>query len=175
MLRNDVVEGVMTVNPIIKAVHRGTDASPIERYVATPATSAWNAVQLTSRWPLLSDLLPHIELRDEVSAAIAKKDTERQSLDDELRRIQIEAIQIGKRNTELASEVLALAKARYQNSAESIDDAAAREEIARLEQGLKASRQKWKVMKGTASAVVAGSGVDWVNDAELRDIVLDPD
>jgi hypothetical protein len=37
LLRNEVVEGVMTVNPVIKAVHRGTDASPIERYVCFPA------------------------------------------------------------------------------------------------------------------------------------------
>lgn len=33
VLRNKVVENVMMVSPIIKAVHRGTDASPIERYV----------------------------------------------------------------------------------------------------------------------------------------------
>jgi hypothetical protein len=39
MLRNDVVEGVMMVNPIIKAVHRGTDASPIERYVSNKTES----------------------------------------------------------------------------------------------------------------------------------------
>lgn len=31
MLRNDVVNSVMMVDPIIKAVHRATDASPIER------------------------------------------------------------------------------------------------------------------------------------------------
>jgi hypothetical protein len=110
-----------------------------------------------------------------VSIAIAKQDAERQRLDDELRKVQIEAIQIGRRNAELATEVLSLAEAAGQNKAESIDDLATKEEIAKLEQELKASRQKWKVMKGTASAVVAGSGVDWVKDAELRDIVLDPD
>jgi multidrug resistance efflux pump len=30
-LRNDVVESVMTANPILKAVHNGTNASPAER------------------------------------------------------------------------------------------------------------------------------------------------
>ena len=40
MLRNDVVEGVMMVNPIIKAVHSGTDASPIERYGRTAVKPA---------------------------------------------------------------------------------------------------------------------------------------
>lgn len=33
VLRNNVVEAVMIANPILKAVHNGTDASPIERYV----------------------------------------------------------------------------------------------------------------------------------------------
>lgn len=32
-LRNDAIESVMTVNPILKAVHNGTQASPIERHV----------------------------------------------------------------------------------------------------------------------------------------------
>lgn len=71
--------------------------------------------------------------------------------------------------------MLTLAEAAGQNRADSIDDPATKDEIAKLEQELKASRQRWKVMKGTASAVVAGSGVDWVKDGELRDIVLDPD
>ena len=122
-----------------------------------------------------SDLLPHIELRDEASTAIAGKDTERQRLDDELRKVQIEAIQTSKRNADLAAEVLRLAESANRSKADPVDDPTMKEEMARLEQELKASRQKWKVMKGTASAVVAGSGVDWVKDAELRDIVLDPD
>lgn len=75
----------------------------------------------------------------------------------------------------MAAEVLTLAHAADQNKAESTDDPAVMEEMSRLEKELKTSRQRWKVMKGTASAVVAGSGIDWVKDAELRDIVLDPD
>ena len=57
----------------------------------------------------------------------------------------------------------------------STDDQELMVQMDRLEAQLKASRQKWKVIKGTASAVVAGSGVNWVEDDELRDIVLDPE
>lgn len=92
-----------------------------------------------------------------------------------LQKVQVEAIRVSRRNAELAAEVLMLAQAADQSKAESIADPAMKEEIAKLEQELKASRQKWKVMKGTASAVVAGSGVDWAKDTELHDIVLDPD
>lgn len=31
-LRNDAVELIMMANPVLKAVHGGTNASPIERY-----------------------------------------------------------------------------------------------------------------------------------------------
>jgi hypothetical protein len=110
-----------------------------------------------------------------VSTLIAKRDIERQKITDELTKVQVETVRISRRNVDLASEVLKLADAASQNKAESIDDPATKDEIARLENELKASRQRWKVMKGTASAVVAGSGVDWVKDPELRDIVLDPD
>ena len=55
------------------------------------------------------------------------------------------------------------------------DDPAAKEQIAKLEGRLAASKQKWRVMKGTASGIVAGSGVDWASKSELRDVVLDPD
>lgn len=34
-LRHDAVEAVMIANPILKAVHNGTDASPVERHVIT--------------------------------------------------------------------------------------------------------------------------------------------
>ncbi|KAB5536602.1 centromere protein H (CENP-H)-domain-containing protein [Coniochaeta sp. 2T2.1] len=151
MLRSEVAESVMVNNPILKAVHRGTDSTPIER-----------------------DLLPFVEHRDEVTTSLAKRDMERQKVNNDLAKVQVEAMHIGRRNIELAAEVLKLAETANQNKAEALDDAETREEVERLEQELKASRQKWKVIKGTASAVVAGSGVDWVKDAELRDIVLDP-
>lgn len=34
-LRNDAIEAVMVANPILKAVHSGTQASPIERHVSS--------------------------------------------------------------------------------------------------------------------------------------------
>lgn len=76
---------------------------------------------------------------------------------------------------ELAAELLDLAERANRGRAQGVENPGTKEEIEGLEREVKASRQRWKVMKGTASAVVAGSGVDWVRDLELRDIVLDPD
>lgn len=89
----------------------------------------------------------------------------------------MEAILSSQRNVELAAEVLSLADQanRDKDSLAQLEDPELKEEMARLEREVKASRQRWKVMKGTASAVVVGSGVDWVRDDELRGMVLDPD
>lgn len=54
-------------------------------------------------------------------------------------------------------------------------DPAAVAEIKTLEERLRASKQRWRVIKATAAGIVAGSGVDWVADEELRDVVLDPE
>jgi predicted dienelactone hydrolase len=35
-VRDSVIKHVMTANPILNAVHNGTDASPIERYLNLP-------------------------------------------------------------------------------------------------------------------------------------------
>lgn len=50
-LRNDAVELVMTADPILKAVHGGTNASPIDRYVAkrSASTQARDAARCVPR------------------------------------------------------------------------------------------------------------------------------
>lgn len=55
------------------------------------------------------------------------------------------------------------------------DDADSRQEMERLEGNVRLSKQRWRVIKGVAAGVVAGSGVDWAGDDELCDIVLDPE
>lgn len=55
-----------------------------------------------------------------------------------------------------------------------MDNPKTEREVSRLEDEVRTSRQRWRVVKGVASAVVAGSGVDWARDDVLCDIVLDP-
>jgi hypothetical protein len=175
-LRNDVVSSVMTVNPIIQSAHSGMDAGPIERYALDPlqflplslCPCGWqtNTTQ--------SDLLPHLQSRDETSSVLAKQHAQQQQVREELTRIQVEAIQTSRRNVELAATVLELAE-RAKKKEEGVEDEETRGEMERVEKEVKLSRQRWKVIKGTASAVVAGSGVDWVGDDELREMVLDGD
>ncbi|KAI1770829.1 centromere protein H (CENP-H)-domain-containing protein [Hypoxylon cercidicola] len=151
VLRNQVVESVMVANPILQAVHNGTKASPIER-----------------------DLLPVLEQRDQSSSTLSQQSTELRSLLDEIMDVESQNLRFGRENVDLASQLLDLADQTDRNKAEAVNmDPERAAEISQLGDQVKLSRQRWRVLKGTASAVVAGSGVDWSRNAELRDIVLD--
>ncbi|CAN8099034.1 unnamed protein product [Discula destructiva] len=152
-LRASVVTNVLITNPLLKGIHNSTYASPIEQ-----------------------DLHPWIAARDTAAQAVAAQaGTLRQTLD-RLSEVEADARRAAARNRELAAEVLQLAAAAGRDGAEAVDaDEGARARIVELEGTLARSRQRWRVVKGTASGIVAGSGVDWVADEDLVAVVLDPE
>ncbi|KAL8349828.1 hypothetical protein RB598_005267 [Gaeumannomyces tritici] len=154
-LRNQAVESVLSANPILNAVHGAKLASPIER-----------------------DLEEPIAQRDEAARAVATQSTELHEVLDRLTRVESESAAASRRNVELAAEMLRLAGEAARDDKMPLpdgDDDGDGGRIARLEDELRQSRRRLRVMKGTASAVVVGSGVDWVRDPALRDMVLDPE
>jgi hypothetical protein len=88
---------------------------------------------------------------------------------------EAEHIIAARKNAELAATMVALADEANTQKKEDINDPEAREQIDELERSLKVSRQRWRIMKGTVSAVVAGSGIDWSRDPELQELVLEDD
>ncbi|CAK7198382.1 hypothetical protein SEUCBS139899_001043 [Sporothrix eucalyptigena] len=156
VLRNEVVDSVLTVNPVLKAVHGATQASPIER-----------------------DLLPAVQRRDAVSKDVAREASARRDVRDESVAAAVECRQLEQKNVQLAGQVRELAAAvaatNQTTDPEGDDDDAAVQEKKQLEADVKTSRQRWKLIKGTASAIVVGSGVDWSREAALCEIVLDPE
>jgi hypothetical protein len=78
-------------------------------------------------------------------------------------------------NVELSSRMLALAEEANTQKKEDITDSKLRLQLDELEQDVKKSRQRWRIMKGTASGTIVGSDVDWARDPKLLEIVLDDD
>ncbi|KAL8388401.1 hypothetical protein RB595_009268 [Gaeumannomyces hyphopodioides] len=153
-LRNQAVESVLSANPILNAIHGAKLASPIER-----------------------DLEEPIKQRDAAARAVAMQSTELHEVLDRLTKVESESAAVSRRNVELAAEMFRLAGEAARDDKVLLDDDRDRDRdrIARLENELRQSRRRLRVMKGTASAVVVGSGVDWVRDPALRDMVLDPE
>lgn len=56
-----------------------------------------------------------------------------------------------------------------------ITDPEMKGKIDEMEREVRKSRQRWRLMKGVASGVVAGSGMDWASDEKLRALVLEED
>ncbi|KAH7170793.1 centromere protein H (CENP-H)-domain-containing protein [Dactylonectria macrodidyma] len=152
VLRNDVIEGVMMVNPILKAVHNGTDASSVDR-----------------------DLLPYVERRDDATISVAKQATESDQQLTKLSAVQSETLRVSRQNVELTAELLKLAEEVKRKKTGRTDDPKAKQEQEALQVKVKESKQRWRVMKGVASGIVVGSGVAWAQDDELRETVLDPE
>lgn len=54
-----------------------------------------------------------------------------------------------------------------------IDDLDVKQQITGLEADVRLSRQRWRLMKGVVSGLIAGSGVNWAGDEKLQSLVLD--
>jgi hypothetical protein len=98
-----------------------------------------------------------------------------QSARKELENVEHENVVIAQKNVELSSRMLALAEETNSQRKEDINDPKARHQLDELEGEMKISRQRYRIMKGTASATIAGSGIDWARDPRLSEIVLDDD
>jgi hypothetical protein len=121
------------------------------------------------------DLLPLIQQRDTASEKLAQLSNSVYSAREEINKVSIEHTVVARKNVELSNEMLSLADQANANGKNDIKDPKVRAELDRLEAEMKTSKQRWRVMKNTASAVIVGSGVDWARDTKLLEIVLDDD
>lgn len=89
--------------------------------------------------------------------------------------VEAERVVLSRSNTELAGRMVGLAEEVEGQKKGDIKDPEMRGKIEEMEREVKRSRQKWRLMKGVASGVVAGSGMDWARDEKLRALVLEED
>lgn len=121
------------------------------------------------------DLFPCVEQRDTAAAKAAKQSSRLHESTNDLIQLEIENRSINQKNTLLATHMLQLAADNQGHQrVKDVDDMSLKKEMAGAESELVTSRQRWRVIKGVTSAVVAGSGADWARDKRLRDMVLDP-
>lgn len=119
-------------------------------------------------------MLPIINQRDAAAIRTAAVCSELQAARSRLADVEIEGLRVSHQNIKLASETLQLAGKTLDREPKSAEGGRFAREMATLEGQVKSSHQRWKIMKGAASAIVAGSGIEWARDERLRDLVLDP-
>lgn len=116
-----------------------------------------------------------MQKRDEAAISVAKLASSSGELREQATRAQSEAHRASRRNVELASEIFSLVDRVEEKKSGYLRDERTQQGLQDLEEELKRSRQRWRVIKSITSGVVAGSGVDWARDDTLRDLVLDPE
>ncbi len=78
-----------------------------------------------------------------------------------------------RRNQELTTTLLGLTSQLQTHDVDSIDNIELRTQLKTLREETKESKRRWRIMKSVIAAVVAGSGIDWANNDDLRELVLD--
>ena len=91
----------------------------------------------------------------------------------ETARVSAENIRAMERNRSLTATLLPLAKKVQARKDEVSHDARFGAQLEELRQDAARARQRWRMMKSVAAALVAGSGIDWAGDDSLRDLVVD--
>jgi len=87
--------------------------------------------------------------------------------------VEAENIRTMERNRELTTTLLDIARKGQDLRSQVLQGSGARAQLDRLEGETATARNRWRVMKSVAGAIVAGSGVDWARNETLRDVVLD--
>ncbi|KAL2269897.1 hypothetical protein VTJ83DRAFT_2081 [Remersonia thermophila] len=149
-LRDSIIENTISLQPTLNAVHHATGASPAER-----------------------DLLPTIEQRDSTAIQAARICNDLQTSRSQLADLEKDNLALCQQNIELADEILGLVTKAHPPKQSTFTNPRVGNELTKLEQEVASGRRRWKVVKGTTSAIVAGSSMDWVRDERLQNLVLD--
>ncbi|MCJ1282502.1 hypothetical protein MMC26_001825 [Xylographa opegraphella] len=150
LLKNSAIEDVLVVAPLLEAIHSNADTNSINRLLR----------------PLVAD-------RDIVSMAHTNLSTMYQSIMNTLSSTETESIVTLRMNQQLTTDLLGLTDQLKAQEPANIDDPELRHTLEELQKRSKEAKRRWRIMKSLVSAVIAGSGVDWAHDENLRDLVLD--
>ena len=96
-----------------------------------------------------------------------------QSTLNELTSVGTENIVTMRKNQDLTATLFSLIDQLKAPKIEDIEDVELRAQVESLEVDLKEAKRRWRIVKSLVVAVVTGSGVNWAQDEELRDLVLD--
>lgn len=77
------------------------------------------------------------------------------------------------KNKELAQTLLALAEEIKSQSTEEIEDPKLRAQLQELDSRIQMARRRRRIMKSVVAGMVVGSGINWANNAMLRELVMD--
>ena len=167
MLQDNIVKNVVQADSLLKAVHSGSNASPMERYALFIHSAVFFKMLSSSR-----AIHPLIDQRDVLSIVQTNLSARHQAASDSLMSTRVEIVRVRDESRSLARTILE----RTANDNEDpggIEDPDFQEELGELRARSTTEKRQYRIMKSLISAIVAGSGFDWSQDEELRELVMD--
>lgn len=77
------------------------------------------------------------------------------------------------KNEELKTTLVELVRQREERRLSAIQDANLSKQRRKVETSTITAKKRWRIMKSFVAAIIVGSGVDWAQDEELKQLVLD--
>jgi Centromere protein H (CENP-H) len=86
---------------------------------------------------------------------------------------EVENLRIMEENRTLAADLFQLAAQLKEHEPDDLHDTDLRDRLNTAEADAREARRQYRFIKGVVGGVIAGSGIDWARDEQLRDLVLD--
>lgn len=155
-------------DPVLKAVHRGANAAITERQGYVKRGTITGKLLIERR-----RLLPLINERDVISMVHSSLAAKLSSTLSALAAAEKSNISANEKNKGLAQTLLDLAEETKSQSTEEVEDPKLRAQLQELDSRVQTARRRWRIMKSVVAGMVVGSGINWANDAMLRELVMD--
>lgn len=166
LLKDKIVESIVSVDPTLKAIHSGACAAPSERF--SPPTPVVLVVALkTSRM-----LYPILNRRDVLGIAQTNLSAGLNSTLKALTMAEAENIGALEKNRKLTKSLLGLISQLKSQQDAALHKARSGVRLDKLKDGTRTAERRWKIMQSFVSAVIVGSGVDWARSEELTQAVI---
>jgi hypothetical protein len=118
-------------------------------------------------------LLPLINERDVISMVHSSLAAKLSSKLSALAAAEKSNLSANEKNKELAQTLLDFAEEMKSQSIEEIEDPKLRAQLQELDSRVQMARRRWRIMKSVVAGMVVESGINWANDAMLRELVMD--
>ena len=121
----------------------------------------------------IRQLHPLVDRRDALGIAQANLSSTLQSVRKEATPVEADNLKTMAKNRTLTATMLDYSTKIQALRDEVVKDAGLKDQVDEAREDAGTAKKNWRIMKHVAAAVIAGSGVNWAGDDDLRDLVLD--
>jgi predicted transcriptional regulator len=118
-------------------------------------------------------LAPLIHERDVLALTDSYLRSKLAGLQQRFVELEAEVMKLNEENRVLAATLVEITDRMKDQTVDELDDTRLTARLEGLDDEIRSSRRRWRVMKSLVKGVVVGSGVEWAKRPDLLEVVLD--